>query len=178
MISGNYSHSEVRWQGALISLLSKQFWEALLGAPAVTATGWRGTMVHSLDKWPHICMMGAAETYMRRHMGRRCWSTAWNIAWIQHLLIEKDKTTDTYVESSSKIGCKLYCIYNGRATLGKDQTEPETGTTHPSMPSATHGWKMASWKILKGIVTSTTSTISSLCTLPTHNPSRHWLPAQ
>lgn len=173
MISGNYSHGEVRWQGALISLLSKQFWEVLLGAPLAGVAPWGTTWTSD----PTSAWWG-----QQRPTGGGTW--ACGVGALYEPLPEYEifashrkwtKGQILMLKSSSYTGCKLSTLYLQwkRATLGKDQTEPETGTTYPSMPSATHGKENAfySWKILKGIVISTTSTFSSLRTRPTENPS-------
>ena len=151
MISGNDSRSELRWWGALISLLCKQFREVLLGALVVIATAWGGTTTHQLgsnDTTFELWLQQGPPGGGTWASSSWCQSTVWAIGCLKMAPSHRKWWKDRYSCLSASItlvASFLLCIYNGgkSATLGKDQPELEAGNTHSFMPSTSHGWENA-----------------------------------
>lgn len=146
MISGNYNRSKLRWWGALILLLCKQFRDVLLGVLVVIDTAWGGTILHWLGSNDTMFELWGQQRPPGGGMcafSKWCWSTVWAIGCLKMAPSHRKWWKDRYWRSSASItlvASFLLCIHNRgkNVTLGKDQPVLEAGTTHSSMPSASH----------------------------------------
>lgn len=104
-------------------------------------------------------------------MGSWCWSTLGAIAWIWHLLIGKNKKTHAYTWVLQLHWLQaFYFVFIMEKSNTWKKSEWTWDWNHLPYPLLLMARKMPFLlKNFKNIVTFTTSTVSSLCTLPTDN---------